>query len=202
MIQDVVKPEVNLDAWEELMKKGITNAISGLSQMVQKRITVDSVSISRIPAKEVIDLMGGPETLIVGIYLNFSGAANGHLMLAHRPEVAYALLGMILGEEPTKRDDLSDYEQSALGEMGNITGSFFLNAIADTLGITLYPSPPSVIIDMAGAIMGIALAEILQESDEVMVVDTAFTTDDQSAGGRFMIMPNESFVKLSQHCAR
>jgi chemotaxis protein CheC len=86
--------------------------------------------------------------------------------------------------------------------MGNITGSFFLNAIADTLGITLYPSPPSVIIDMAGAIMGIALAEILQESDEVMVVDTVFTTDDQCAGGRFMIMPNESFVQLSQQYAR
>ena len=124
MIQNTAKPEVNLDAWEDLMKKGITNAIAGLSQMVQKRITVDSVSISRVPAKEVIDLMGGPETLIVGIYLNFSGAANGHLMLAHRPEVAYALLGMILGEEPVKRDDLSDYEQSALGEMGNITALF------------------------------------------------------------------------------
>jgi len=202
MIQDVAKTAIDLNAWEELMKKGITNAISGLSQMVQKKITVDSVSISRVPAKEVIDLVGGPETLIVGIYLNFSGAATGHLMLAHRPEVAYALLGMILGEEPVKRDDLSDYEQSALSEMGNITGSFFLNAIADTLGITLYPSPPAVIIDMAGAIMGIALAEILQESDEVMVVDTAFTTDDQSAGGRFMIMPNESFVQLSRQQAR
>jgi len=202
MIQNVAKKETNPGAWEELMKKGITNAISGLSQMVQKKISVDSVLISRVPAKEVINLVGGPETLIVGIYLNFSGAANGHLMLAHRPEVAYALLGMILGEEPVKRDDLSDYEQSALSEMGNITGSFFLNAIADTLGITLYPSPPSVIIDMAGAIMGIALAEILQESDEVMVVDTVFTTDDQSAGGRFMIMPNESFVKLSQQYAR
>jgi len=202
MIQDVAKTDIDLNAWEELMKKGITNAISGLSQMVHKKIIVDSVSISRVPAKEVIGLVGGPETLIVGIYLNFSGAANGHLMLAHRPEVAYALLGMILGEEPVKRDDLSDYEQSALSEMGNITGSYFLNAIADTLGITLYPSPPAVIIDMAGAIMGIALAEILQESDEVLVVDTAFTTDDQQAGGRFMIMPNESFVQLSQHYAR
>ena len=201
MIQDTVKPGVDLAAWEELMKKGITNAIAGLSQMVQKKITVDSVSISRIPAKQVIDLVGGPEKLIVGIYLNFSGAANGHLMLAHRPEVAYNLLGMILGEEPVRRDDISEFEQSALSEMGNITGSFFLNAIADALKITLYPSPPSVIIDMAGAIMGIALAEILQESDEVMVVDTAFTTDDQRAGGRFMIMPNESFVRLSQQFA-
>lgn len=202
MTPDVAKADVDLIAWENLMKKGITNAIAGLSQMVQKKITVESVVISRVPAKGVIDLVGGPETLIVGIYLNFSGAANGHLMLAHRPEVAYALLGMILGEEPVKRDDLSDYEQSALSEMGNITGSFFLNAIADTLGITLYPSPPSVIIDMAGAIMGIALAEILQESDEVMVVDTVFTTDDKAGGGRFMIMPNESFVKLSQQHAR
>lgn len=202
MVQDIANADVSMSAWEGLMKKGITNAISGLSQMVQKKITVDSVSISRIPAKQVIDLVGGPETLIVGIYLNFSGAANGHLMLAHRPEVAYNLLGMILGEEPVKRDDISDYEQSALSEMGNITGSFFLNAIADALGITLYPSPPSVIIDMAGAIMGIALAEILQESDDVMVVDTVFTTDDQRGGGRFMIMPNESFVRLSQQFAR
>jgi hypothetical protein len=52
---------------------------------------------------------------------------------------------------------------------------------------------------MAGAIMGIALAEILQETDEVLVVDTIFTTDDQRAGGRFMIMPNASFVNLTLH---
>jgi chemotaxis protein CheC len=201
MIQDVAPANIDLDAWEELMKKGIANAVSGLSLMVRKNICVDSVSISRVPAKDVISLVGGPETLIVGIYLNFSGAADGHLMLAHRPEVAYELLGMILGEEPVKRDDLSDFEQSALCEMGNITGSFFLNAIADTLEITLYPSPPAVIIDMAGAIMDIALAEILQESGEVLVVDTAFTTDDQQAGGRFMIMPDESFMLLSQHYA-
>jgi chemotaxis protein CheC len=199
MKQDMAYAGVDLADWEDLMKKGVTNALSGLSQMVQKKIRVDSVEISRTPAKEVINLVGGPETLIVGIYLNFSGAANGHLMLAHRPEVAYALLGMILGEEPVKLDDMSDYEKSALSEMGNITGSFFLNAIADTLGITLYPSPPAVIIDMAGAIMGIALAEILQETDEVLVVDTIFTTDDRRAGGRFMIMPNESFVNLTLH---
>lgn len=202
MSQNAAKVDINMTIWEELMKKGITNAISGLSRMVHKRITVDSLSISRVPAKEVIDLVGGPETLIVGIYLNFSGAAHGHLMLAHRPEVAYELLAMILGEEPVRRGDLSDYEQSALSEMGNITGSFFLNAIADTLGITLYPSPPAVIIDMAGAIMGIALAEILQESDDVLIVDTVFSTDDQQGGGRFIIMPNQSFVQLSMHYAR
>ncbi len=190
--------DIDLGLWDVLIRKGISNAITGLSQMVQKNIEVNSVNIKKIQAKEIPGILGGPETRIIGIYLTFSGDAHGHIMMTQDPEVAYALLGMLLGDSPVKKDTFSDMEESALGEIGNITGTFFLNAIANALSVTLYPSPPAVLVDMPGAILDIALAEILQESDDVLIVDTIFTTDDGITKGRFLIMPNKSLLELPQ----
>jgi len=83
-----------------------------------------------------------------------------------------------------------------LAELGNIIGSSFLNAIADSLGLALRPSPPEVILDMAGAILDIAFVEILQESDDIFVAETAFGTEDRQASGTFMVIPSLNFLKV------
>lgn len=41
--------------------------------------------------------------------------------------------------------EIANLEASALGEMGNIMGSFYLNAPSDASGLGLMPSPPAVI---------------------------------------------------------
>jgi chemotaxis protein CheC len=182
--------------WDSLIKKGMTNAISGLSQMVGRAFTINSINIKQIPAKEMPNILGGPEQLVIGIYITFSGESNGHILLAHQPEVAYAILDLLLGNAPGTSKSLDEMSQSALGEMGNVTGTFFLNAVANSLGITLHPSPPVVLLDMAGAILDIALAEILQERDDVFIAETAFSVNDQDIQGTFLIMPNTGFLQL------
>jgi len=83
-----------------------------------------------------------------------------------------------------------------LAELGNIIGSSFLNAIADSLGLALRPSPPEVILDMAGAILDIAFVEILQESDDIFVAETVFGTEDRQANGTFMVIPSLNFLRV------
>ena len=92
--------------------------------------------------------------------------------------------------------DLSELEQSALGEVGNITGTFFLNAVANALNIIIHPSPPVVLIDMAGAILDIAMVDILQEGDEVSIVETSYVINDYGTNGTFLIILNRSFFEL------
>jgi chemotaxis protein CheC len=117
-------------------------------------------------------------------------------MLVHQPDVALAIIDMLLGNEPGATRDLNEMEQSALGEMGNIIGSAFLNAIADALSLRLQPSPPEVILDMAGAILDVAFAEILQQSDDVIVAETSFGTADRQARGTFLVIPSFNFLKV------
>jgi chemotaxis protein CheC len=196
MQNDTVKVTDEALIWQNLIKKGMTNAISGLSQMVGRDFRISGIEIRSIPAKEMPNILGGAEKLVIGIYIIFSGASNGHILLAHQPEVAYSILDLLLGNEPGVTKSLDEMSQSALGEMGNVTGTFFLNAVANELGVTLHPSPPIVLLDMAGAILDIALAEILQERDDVFIAETSFSVSDQNIKGTFLIMPNAGFLQL------
>ncbi len=184
------------EVWEGLVKKGMTNAISGLSKMVGMEFYTNSVNIRKLPARDMPDVLGGPEKMVIGVYISFSGASNGHILLAHQPEFAYTILDMLMGNPRGTCRSLDEMSESALGEMGNITGTFFLNAIADSLGVLLNPSPPLVIVEMAGAILDIALAEILAERDDVFIAETSFSASDRTIEGTFLIMPNAGFLRL------
>ena len=196
MAVNEVKEQELLLLWEDLMKKGMTNSIHGLSQMVGKEFQINSINIRKVPAREMPYLLGGPEHMVVGVYITFSGASHGHILLAHQPEFAYKVLDLLMGNPLGTIDSLDEMSQSALGEMGNITGTFFLNAVADSLGVFLNPSPPIVLLDMAGAILDIALAEILAERDDVFICETSFGVSDRTIEGTFLIMPNASFMEL------
>ena len=50
-------------------------------------------------------------------------------------------------------------------------------------------------VDMAGAILGIALADIMREQDEVLVVRTTFGTANQQVDGNFLVMPTMEFLR-------
>ncbi len=133
--------------------------------------------------------------MVLGIYLNVEGDATGHLMLVHDPAMAYSLIDMQMGLPTGTTQQLDEMERSIMGEMGNITGSFFLNALADATEMTLSISPPSVMVDMAGAILGIALADIMREQDEVLVVRTTFGTANRQVDGNFLVMPTMEFLR-------
>jgi len=173
----------------EILKKGVDNAVSGLSQMVGKDIKIASLNLSKIPVKDIPELFGGPQALIVGIYLAIHGHSNGHMIAIYKPQTAFDLVDLLLGQPMGSTKDLSDMEQSVLGEVGNIMGSFFLNHLANTTGLKLQPSPPAVIMDMAGAILEVATISVLEQSDQTYVIETVFETSDGQVNGTFLVMP-------------
>lgn len=195
-IADITLNKDEMKLWSSLALKGIDSAMSGLATMVNREIRMSSLSLKQVPAIEAPDLVGGADKMVIGIYLAFEGDASGHLMLVHQPDVALAIIDMLLGHEPGTTSDLDEMEQSALGEMGNVIGSAFLNAIADALDMRLAPSPPEVILDMAGAILDVAFAEILQQTDDVIVAETSFGTSDRQARGTFLVIPSFNFLKV------
>lgn len=191
-LQMLTKDEIA--TWTWLVSKGIANALSGLSQMVGQEFSVTSLNIRQFPAKDAAILLGGPENLVVGICQEFHGDATGYLMLIHEPKMAFELIDIQMGLPPGSTRGLEEMERFVLTEMGNIAGSFFLNALADAANLTLTPSPPAVMIDMAGAILDIALTEIMQEQDDILVVKTTFNVDNRQISGIFLVMPTLGFL--------
>ena len=191
-ISKIILDEAGLKAWTELVSKGVTNALTGLADMVGKEIEISSLEARYIAIKDVSYLVGGPEQATAAIYLSVSGAAEGHMMVIYRPETAYDLIDLLLGQPSGTTTRLEEMEISVLGEMGNIVGSFFLNALADATRLDLRVSPPAVMMDMAGAILDAVLAEIMLEVDEAPVMQTSFGTKDLQIDGTFLCLPSLS----------
>lgn len=181
--------------WTWLVSKGIANALAGLSQMVGHEIRVSSLDLKQLSTKDAAALLGGPESLSVGIYLTIHGDASGHLLLLHDPKMAFQLIDLQLGLPPGATQKLEEMERSVLGEMGNITGTFFLNAMADTTNLVLMPSPPAVIVDMLRTILNVPLAFIMEKQDDAFVVKTTFRADSRQIEGTFIVLPTMDFMK-------
>jgi chemotaxis protein CheC len=194
-----IKPEKLLTkekiaVWTGLVSKGISNALHGLSEMVGHQIVVTSLDLKWLPAKNASGMLGGPEAFGVGIYLGIEGDATGHLLLMHDVNIAFKLIDIQLGLPLGTTNQIGEMERSVLGEMGNITGSFFLNALADSGNMVLMPSPPAVIADLASAIMNIPLAFLMEKQDDALVVKATFSADNQPLDGTFIVMPTMDFM--------
>ncbi len=194
MLPEQVLTKENMTVWTWLVSRGISNALSGLAQMIGCDLQVTSLDLKWLPAQNVIDMLGGPEVTVVGIYLTIEGDATGHIMMLHDTKIAFQLIDMQLGMPKGSTETLDEMSYSVLGEMGNITGSFFLNALADSTSLVLMPSPPSVIIDMVGAVMTVPLSLIMEESDNALIVKANFSANDQDLEGTFMVMPTIEFL--------
>ena len=79
--------------------------------------------------------------------LGIVGDLEGVVLLLVTPGDADTVC-RILGVEPG-----SEYAPSALGEVGNIVGSSYINALAEMTGMAIEPTPPATATDMLGAIV-------------------------------------------------
>ena len=179
-----------------LVGQGSANAVSGLSQMLGQEIQIHSLDPRLVPVGNLAGIVGGRETVSVGVYLAVSGAGTGHMFLMFPPQTAMDLIDMLMGEPPGTTQELDEMEESVMGEMGNIMGSFFLNALADAAGLPLTPSPPAVMMDMAGSILDIAVANILEGSDNALVIETKFGTVDREIDGTLLVLPSPELLNL------
>lgn len=175
---------------------GVNNAVIGLSQMAGQDIKIENLIVKKVLVKDIPALFGGPEALIIAIYLEISGQSNGHMVVVYHPKVAFDLVDLLLGQPSGTAKELTDMEKSVLGEMGNIMGSFFLNYISDSTGNRFQPSPPAVMMDMAGAVLDAALASVLAYSDSTYIVETVFGTNDRQVAGTFLVIPDPELEGL------
>jgi chemotaxis protein CheC len=192
MVSDNAKEQFTLANWANLAKVGSATAVSGLSQMVNKDFKISALSIEEVSLRNATNLIGKSDDKIIGVYLLFTGNTSGHILLAFQPQTAFELIDMAMGVASGTTHSMGEMERSVLGEMGNIVGTFFLNGVADCVGLRLMPSPPAVVEDMAGALIDSVLAEAFDQNESLFVIKLLFSCTGQEIEGRFLVLP--SFV--------
>jgi chemotaxis protein CheC len=171
-----------------IVRTGLANSSRALFRMTTGGIRLQAPHLAFLPLNVVPGIAGGPEAVVVAVYLGIEGDLNGHLMLLFTRDTALRVVDMLLEAPAGTTQDLDDLGMSALAETGNVCGSSFLNALSDRTGLRIVPTTPVVVTDMAGAILQSVVTELYLNGDEVLMVETAF---NQEVPGHFLLMPDQ-----------
>ena len=186
--------DMELDALKELGNIGTGHATTALAEMTGVRIAISVPEIGVIPITEIPGLVGGEE-MMAGLFFELSGDTTDYIQLLFTQDSALALVDILMGREVGSSATLSEMDESALMEIGNILTSSFATAWADFLGISLITSPPTLAMDMAGAVMDYILATVGMVTDEVILFKTVFEGESGLFSGYFMLMPDPESLK-------
>jgi chemotaxis protein CheC len=135
--------------------------------------------------------MGEESAAMVAFELQGDIPHGGYILFYITRESAVRMTNTMLGLTEINRP-LSEMDESALLEVGNIMVSAFLDATAELLGFVMLPSPPSLTIDMAHAAMQSLIAQMQEETDEVLLFSTELVCEEYKVDSDIIMMPERS----------
>lgn len=182
---------IHLDVLKEIGNIGAGNAATSLSQMMGVKIEIDVPEASIISVKELIEMIGNEEDLVVCINLDVTGDAPSIVFFIIKAESALQLVNRLLGLPLNSKQEIDDIAQSVLQEVGNILTGSILNAISSITGLFMQPSVPAYAFDMLGAVLSAALLERGCFEDEVLVIKTRYYDPEVVVDGYFFMLPQE-----------
>ncbi|WP_255654848.1 chemotaxis protein CheC [Cohnella sp. REN36] len=186
-----------MDVLREVGNIGAGHAATALSRLLDKPVDMAVPTVSFIPFEEIADRVGGPEEVVVAVFLRVEGEAPGNIFFLMSREQARGLLQGLLAFETTGGETFTEMEMSALSEIGNILAGSYLSSLADLTGLPLSPTVPSIAVDMAGAILTYGLLQFGTMGDDALLIDTTFLEGKHEAEGHFFFIPDpESFERM------
>jgi chemotaxis protein CheC len=180
----------------ETLSAAMVRAGDVLAEMSGRPIRISAPSVRRCSPDEVVRMAGGAELIVVAVYLGISGALSGHALLILEPDSARRLAGFLLDDLGARRRagateaiELDTLERSALGEIGNVAISAFLNDVGRHASLAVLPTPPQVVVEMAGAVIDAAVSDVVGDQDRVLAAHTIFHDGADRIHALLLVLP-------------
>ncbi len=190
---------MQFDVLREIGNIGAGNATTALSQMLSAKIDMKVPKIELLEFKELGDLIGGAENIVVGILLTLQDDIDGMMMFLLEKKAAKNVVKLMMGGFGGGEDseDFSEMELSAMQEIGNIIAGAYLSSLSALTNMTISPSVPYMAIDMAGAILSVPAIEFGRISDKALLIETEFGDIGEQVNGYFILIPTlESYGRI------
>lgn len=181
------------DVLKELANIGVGNALTSLSKMLnEEKVEMNVPEATLAPLQDIPDLLGGAELPVAGIYIESHGDIGLTILFVLSMDSAYKLISTLM---PDSQGELDEMGQSALMEVGNILTGSYLNALSIMTDSRMLPSPPSIAVDMSGAIISTVIAEARIVDDEVVILKTSLNSLQSNISGHILILPDRGSLK-------
>jgi len=190
--------EQSIDTFRELGNIGAGNAATSLATILNMQISMSVPEVAVVPFDHIINILHGPENLVVGLLVNMSGDLNGFILMILELKDACEMTSIALQREKPQGQELTldELDVSALTEISNILVGSYLSAISAMTGLVVSPSVPQMAVDMVGAIISIVLVEYGKIGDSVLFLKTKFSDVNKSMNGHFFLIPDFESYKI------
>lgn len=178
------------DVLREIGNIGAGNATTALSQMLNAKIDMKVPKVDLLEFRELSDIVGGAEKLVVGILFTLDGQIQGMMMFMLEIAASRHLVNQLMGGDMSNTSmEFNEIEISALNEIGNIIAGAYLSSLSTLTNILITASVPYMAIDMAGAILSVPAIEFGKIGDKALLIETEFGDEGIEVNGYFILIP-------------
>lgn len=201
MSSDLQITDLHLDVLKEIGNIGAAHAATSMSELLNRKIDMHVPNVELVSFDEMFELAGGSEEVVAGIYLRLEGDLTGSMFFVLPLDSANRFIRRLIGDDSFdfNSEHLSPMGVSAMQEVGNILSGSYLSALSDFTNLNIFPTVPSLSVDMVGAIVSFGLIEVSHYSDEVIVIDTKMVeegeNDEVTVDGHFFLLPDPTSYK-------
>ena len=188
-----------IDALREVGSIGTGNAATALSALLGCEVRIPLPEVQVLEFNDAVEKLGGFETVSAGIISSLSGEINGLMLALVQLDAINLILKHIMGKQIVSYDDLTELEDSAVIEVGNILISSFVNALSGLSGVKIVPSVPQLPIDMQGAIITVPMAAYGNQSDYIMLIGGSFLVEGKELPCRLLLAPDVRSLNYLLH---
>lgn len=186
---------LELDALAEIFNISVGRSASALSELTQESVSMSVPVVHVMPIKRVIELFSpgiGVERLTC-VSQMFNGSFSGEAMLMFPENSSLEIVRLMLGSQ-VPIEQLSEIEQDALSEIGNIILNACFSTIADMLQDTFSCALPELKVALVDEIL-----EKPENEQTVLFIQIQLALESQSLEGYLaFVMGSESEANLQQ----
>ena len=117
------------------------------------------------------------------------------MMFITEKQFAHLVLNVLMGKNFDKFEDLGEMDISAIKEVGNIMVSAYMGAISQMTNFKIALSPPSIAIDMAGALLNVPAVEIEKYGDKALFIQDGFINGSNKVTSYLLLIPEVGYLK-------
>lgn len=183
--------DLQRDALAELANVGCGQASTALSQMIGRRVDLSVPTVQAYDLADAVDAIGPGEETVTAVIVPVVGTFAAAVLLVFSSGDVNRLCTM-LGVDPTDQF----MAESMIGEIGNILGTSYLNAIVALSGSEGEPAPPVTVTDMRAALVSTALADSPAAYDAAIIVDSNLEVADERCEVSFVLLAGAADIDL------
>ncbi len=185
----------HLDILREIGNIGSGNAATSLALMLDTKVDIDVPIVQILDYGTVVEKLGGPENLLLGLLICLEGDVSGMIMFLINKSFAHMLLLELTGSVINDNIDIDEFEQSAIQEVGNIMAAAYIRAICELTGLRIDISTPSLAVDMTGAILSVPAIYFANPSDKIVFIEDKFNQFADVGGSQILLILEEDSLQ-------